>query len=222
MRFFYLILLITTSSIFISHASGCAMQKAYQKNPKQVGEIVPCSSRVGIKLTEQIKKDQSPKRIIEVGAGSGAITPKILAKMSAEDQLDLIEIEPLLCDVLKEKFGHQKNVSIHCMDFLAFKPASAYDYVISTLPLNSFPPDLVQKLTDHLVHVSKDGAFLSFVELKYLSALRKMVMKKAEKAEFNETRAIIEKFQKKYLTYETDVYLNFPPIIISHLKIDKR
>jgi phosphatidylethanolamine/phosphatidyl-N-methylethanolamine N-methyltransferase len=208
-------------SILMVLAESCTIYKAYQKNPRRVGEVVPCSSRVAKKLTELIRPEYSPKRILEVGAGSGAMTSKIITKMNENDHLDLVEIEPILCDVLKEKFGHVKNVSIHCTDFLQWHPKDKYDYVISTLPFNSFPHDLVQKLIDHLIDVSKDGANLSFVELKWLSSFRKIAMNKAEKEKFQKTLDTAGNFYKKYALYDTNVYMNFPPIIIYHLKIDK-
>jgi phosphatidylethanolamine/phosphatidyl-N-methylethanolamine N-methyltransferase len=202
--------------------TGCAIHKAYQKDAARVGEVAPCSARVAKKITEPIVKNHSPKRIIEVGAGSGALTNKILEKMTDLDHLDLIEIEPLLCDVLREKFGALKNVSIQCMDFLEWKPSAQYDYVVSTLPFNSFSPDLVQRLVDHLIEISKDGAYLGFVEYKWLSSFKLIGLPKKEKATFQKTREIIKNFRNKYGYYATDVYINFPPLIIYHLKIDKK
>lgn len=201
--------------------TSCAIHKAYQKDPARVGEVSPCSARVAKKITEPIIKNHSPKRIIEVGAGAGALTNKILEKMTDQDHLDLIEIEPILCDVLKEKFGNLKNVSIHCTDFLDFKPTTEYDYVVSTLPFNSFSPELVQRLVDHLIKISKNGAYLGFVEFKWLSSFRMMGLPKKEKETFQKTRDIIKNFRTKYGYYSTDVYINFPPLIIYHLKIDK-
>lgn len=197
------------------------MTKAYKKDPKAVGEVVPCSARVGKKITDNIKADHSPKVIVEVGAGDGALTPKILEKMTDLDHLDLVEIEPILCEELTKKFGHLKNVSIHCMDFLQFKPGYQYDYMVSTLPFNSFPPELTQKLIDHLIALAKNGAPLSFVEFKWLSSIRTLGMSKAEKAIHQKNRDIIEGFYKKYQLYDVDVYMNFPPIIVYHVKIVK-
>src|SRR5205823_2510234 len=123
----------------------------------------PLSARVAKKITEPIHRSATPKKIIEVGAGSGALTNKIISKMTEQDHLDLIEIEPILCDVLRDKFGRLKNVAIHCTDFLEWNPPYQYDDIVSTLPFNSFPPKLVQKLINHLIKVAKNNATLAFV-----------------------------------------------------------
>lgn len=200
---------------------SCAMYKAHKKDPKAVGEIVPLSARVAKIITQPIRKEDSPKKMMEVGAGSGALTKKIITKMTENDHLDLIEIEPLLCDVLREKFGHLKNVSIQCMDFLNWHPNYQYDYIVSTLPFNSFKHDLVQKLVDHLAELAKPSAYVAFVEFKWLSGFRMLGMNKAEKEEFLKTRSAIEGFYEKHKQYTSNVYLNFPPILIYHLKINK-
>jgi phospholipid N-methyltransferase len=212
---------LALSACFITLLGSCAITKAWQKNSQRVGELVPCSARVAKKITENIEPENSPKRIIEVGAGSGALTGKIIKKMNESDHLDLIEIEPLLCDELHKKFGQLKNVAIHCMDFLDWQPDYEYDYVVSTLPFNSFPPELTQKLIDHLVHVSKNGAYLGFVEYKWLSSLKRLGLNKSEIEGYQKNRDIIEGFYQKYRFYEVDVYINFPPIIVYHLKITK-
>jgi phosphatidylethanolamine/phosphatidyl-N-methylethanolamine N-methyltransferase len=207
--------------LILASTLSCAIHKARQKNAARVGELVPCSVQTAKDITSDIPKNKSPKIIIEVGAGSGAITHSIIKKMNEEDHLDLIEIEPILCEELQENFGQMKNVSIHCMDFLHFKPDYQYDYVVSTLPFNSFPADLVKKLIDHLVEVSKDGAYLGFVEFKFLPSLRTIGMNKDEKKEYKKTREVIKNFVALYGVAENSIFLNFPPILIFHLKIDK-
>lgn len=216
-KIFWIFITITLSIQPIS----CLIYRARQKNPEQTGELVPCSARVALKITETIDPNKTPKFIMEVGAGSGALTPKIISKMKESDHLDLIEIEPLLCEALREKFGYLKNVSIQCVDFLTWQPNYQYDYVISTLPFNSFPPELVQRAVDQLVLLSKDKAHLGFVEFKWLSSFRMLGMNKLEKETFMKTREIIRNFYLKYKAYDTDVYMNFPPIIVYHLIIDK-
>lgn len=214
-------IILLSAALAITQTSGCAIHKARAQDPERVGEVVPCSARVAIKITETIPAAHVPKRIIEVGAGSGALTPKIINKMHASDHLDLIEIEPILCAELKEKFGHLKNVTIQCLDFLLWKPTYQYDYIVSTLPFNSFPPELVKKLIDHLIAVAKDDAKLGFVEFKWLSSFREMGMKKIDKEQFQKTKKLIHDFHNTYKVYDTDVYMNFPPLVVYHLKIDK-
>lgn len=211
-------LLFLASLYFLS---SCAIIKARHKNPTQVGEIVPCSARVAKKVTETIDQDRGPKTILEIGAGSGALTGHIINKMTAKDVLDLIEIEPILCDELKNKFGQIPNVHIHCVDFLQFTSHDRYDYIVSSLPYNSFPPKLTQALIDHMLHLADANAYISFVEIKWFPMIKSWFLNQENKKQYQENREIINNLYNKYHLYSTSVYMNFPPIIVHHLRLKR-
>ncbi|HXW52861.1 MAG TPA: hypothetical protein VEL47_02020, partial [Myxococcota bacterium] len=77
--------LLTIFVLALPELTGCAIARAHKKSGSRVGEIVPLSARVAKKISEPIKLNQSPKKILEVGAGSGAMTPKIITKMTEQD-----------------------------------------------------------------------------------------------------------------------------------------
>lgn len=206
------------SAVFVS---SCVSYQAWSKNPARVGEISPFSARVAKKMVEPIKEGNAPKKILEIGPGGGGISEKIISKLKAGDHLDLVEIEPVFCESLQKQFGHLPNVSVHCVDFLKWQPEYQYDHVISTLPLNSFSPELVQNLIDNMVHVTKNGATLAFVAYKWIRPFRMLMLNKEEKEAYKKNLAIVDKFYADYGLHTTDVYINLPPTIIYHLKITK-
>lgn len=214
-----LFILPTSFMIFFLLTSvSCTFFKAWQNNPERVGEIAPSSSRVAKKMSETIKTDGDKKYLLEVGAGEGALTEKIIQKLRDIDHLDLIEIEPIFCKELSEKFGAIKNVAIHCLDFLVWQPSYQYDYVVTSLPFNSFPPSLTEQLMKHLLEVTKEHGKLSFYEFKWLPQIRPWFMNEAEIKVQAQNRSVIENFIKTYLVYQTTVYVNFPPVIVYHLE----
>lgn len=211
---FWLLLVLSFSLMCFS----CTFLKAWYNNPERVGEVVPSSSRVAKVMSDRIKTHGDKKYLLEVGAGEGALTDKIIQKLRDIDHLDLIEIEPIFCKELSEKFGAIKNITIHCLDFLTWKPSYQYDHVVTSLPFNSFPPSLTEQLMKHLLEVTKENGTISFYEFKWLPQIRHWFMNEADTKIQAQNREHIENFIKNYLVYQTTVYLNFPPVIVYHLE----
>ncbi len=74
--------------------------KKYLKNPQSVGSVIPSSVFLGQAIYNSIKElDQAS--IIEIGAGTGAITQHI----SSLNPL-LVEIDKEFCTLLKQNYPH--------------------------------------------------------------------------------------------------------------------
>lgn len=200
--------------------SGCTMMRLRASNPQEIGAIAESSSRLAKVITQLVPKTSPPKRILEVGAGTGVFTRKLVEKLGPDDHFDVVELMPELCEVLHEKFDNIQNVEIFCGDILKFETKKPYDYVVSGLPFNSFSADLVEKVTKKLTELAKPGALCSFFEYKWLSNFRSMSMSTQEKDEFNETRMAVETFVQKYRMFSTSVYLNIPPADVHFLRLE--
>ena len=197
--------------------------QSFIANRKQIGAIAPCSPYVGAELVRYIAKDTAPKRILEVGAGTGVLTYEIIEKMRKHgDYLDVIEIDPELCKILQEKFKDHKNVTVHCISIIDWKPQYKYDYIISSLPFNSFSESFVKSILDHYVHIIKPQGILSYVEYIGLPKINKRFLKTAEAVEdFEKLQKMLTKFRKKYAIKTVNIFLNVPPIHVHHLRIEK-
>ena len=113
----------------------------YAQNPAAIGSISPSSVFLAKKIVQFIPTDDDgqARRYLEVGAGTGAFTGELIKKMKANDQLDIVELDPYFCKLLKEKFK-KPQVHVHCVPIEQWKPDYQYDAIVSGLPLNSFPP----------------------------------------------------------------------------------
>ena len=75
----------------------------FLKHPQDIGALSPSSQRLAEAMTRYVKKESeksSSKYYLEAGAGTGSFTKAIIEKLSPEDHLDIIEINPNFC---KEK-----------------------------------------------------------------------------------------------------------------------
>src|SRR5262249_35014534 len=135
------------------------------RNPKLVGAIAPLSESVAKKMVKYFKNrpKDTPCKILEVGAGTGNITKSIIKLLNDKDILDVIEIDPECCKILVKKFKNNHQVRVHCLSILDWIPEYHYDFIISTLPFNSFSVDFVDQVTRHYKSLSNSESVYTYV-----------------------------------------------------------
>ena len=220
---------ISCAAMVVGLSCGCVMQglwsesraffSAFLKSPSKVASIIPSSrflSRAMCKYTDSLEQ---PVRILELGAGTGPVTEQIVAKMKEDDVLDVIEINPELSKVLEQKFGHLPNVRILCMSMLDWEPPYKYDFVVSTMPHNTFEPDFVRLILKGYERLIKPGGVISYVELAVLSRLKKTFAFGESRLRINEISQIMNDFREKYGFDRDTVLLNAPPAHAFHLRM---
>jgi len=134
------------------------------KQPKQIGAAIPSSKKLGRAMAEQIPMHEDAL-IIELGAGTGAITQQIKAKIHKPENFLVIERSKGLADYLKKQFS-DLNV-IHGDAAELEKIIAPYNKkvcaIVSSLPLRSLNKAVVRKIEDAANKVlEKDGVFIQF------------------------------------------------------------
>lgn len=139
------------------------------KNPNQMGAMGPCSPYVGRAVIGCIPKKVVgiPRRFLEVGAGTGAISEQLIKNIDEDDTVDLVEMQKLLCDLLTKKFcstiKDATQVKVHCMPIQKFKSEHKYDSILITVPFLACPFDVVKDIWEHVVPLLADGGTVSYV-----------------------------------------------------------
>ncbi len=188
-------------------------------NSKTVGAFSPCSRTVAQEVSACIAHNHGPLNILEVGAGTGALTSAIIEKLNPDDRLDLIEIIPEYCSVLHKQFGEQKNVSIQQRSILDWQPTHSYDFIICSLPFNIFPPKKVKMFLTHLQKLIKPGGTFSYVELMWLTQIKKYFLPLKQRTRLENTLTIMAQFRKNYGIKTVPIYWNITPIYVHHLRL---
>lgn len=201
--------------------------KGILRNPLQVGAFSPCSVFVAKEITKYVAADKKSDtlRVLEVGAGSGVLTTqleKVLQDRKGSYILDVIEIDQEYCDLLKKRFAHSPNVTIHCIDVTKFNAPAKYDYIITTLPFNVMDTELIARILKQYEHMIANNGILSYVEHIGLPALKEKTLSGKEKELFSEKRTTVNSFKDKYLLETTNVYRNITPLYVHHLKINNK
>lgn len=204
--------------LLITHISSCTFFGLYTKKPETIGAIAPSSSYLAQTMIKNLDCNITPKRILEVGGGTGVMTSEIKKCLTPQDELIVYEIEEDLCKILNEKFGDKKNIKILCKDIRTIDTKQKFDYIVSTLPLNSFPAVFVKEIFSLYFNILKEDGVLSFFEYLYLQSFRKYIGTDESIRKTKKLRSVIENTIRKYSFDEDNVLLNLPPAVVYFLK----
>lgn len=150
----------------------------YIKNPRVVGAIAPSGKSLAEKMIDNIDF-RNVKCVVEYGPGTGVFTEKILARVKSDAIVLLIEINKEFYDILKNQYGHKKNVIIindsaeNIDKILNENNIEKVDYIISGLPFASLPKNISSNILMKTSKILRDnGEFVTFqystFKLKFL------------------------------------------------------
>src|SRR5713226_4856561 len=124
-----------------------------RRNFRDIGSLLPSSRFLAHALVSELKKRRSPRRILEVGPGTGSVTAQILRYLLPGDQLDLVELNSHFIFLLQQRFEdewkfwrHRERVRLLNSAVEQLPGDGTYDFIISGLPLNSFPVAQVREI----------------------------------------------------------------------------
>lgn len=190
----------------------------FLRNLRQSGAILPSSSALARAMTSYLARKQGQVRVLEVGAGTGALTAGIVPLLRPGDALDIVEINPELMARLQRKFQslpqfHTDGVAVRFIneDVRNVSFERDYDYIIFSLPLTNFPPGMVQELLDLMMSCLKPGGVFSYVKYIFISRLKSVFGGARLRADMKANQAITHAFAEKYQIERRAVWRNIPP-----------
>ncbi len=209
--------------------------KGILKNPLRVGCISPCSKFVGKEIVKYVAQEASafakatadradtikPLRILEVGGGSGALTDplrKALEESGASYCLDVLEIDPEYCKVLRLKFVHDENIMIYCVDAATWQPGEKYDFIISSIPFMSLDADIVRNIINNYQTLIKPNGMISYIEHMLFPQIAPYFMNHEKREDYFEKKNLIADFREQFKFETAKVWLNVTPLYVHHLK----
>jgi phosphatidylethanolamine/phosphatidyl-N-methylethanolamine N-methyltransferase len=137
------------------------------QNPRQVCSLFPSSPFVGRAMTEVIG-DRIDSHVIELGAGTGAVTRQLIRNGVQADKLTLIEIDAQLGGHLRRRFPDVDVVIASAQDLSKLwkeRNGSSVGAIVSTLPMRLFSKRLIYLVMKNSLQVLEDGGM--FVQFTY-------------------------------------------------------
>jgi phospholipid N-methyltransferase len=109
--------------------------RRFLTSPKSIGAVMPSSIQLARTMAETIKPGD---RVLEIGAGTGALTQSILERLSSPALLTSVEIDPELCREFSNNFPDVRLVTGDAEDIL--KASSGFDAIVSGIPFAVMEP----------------------------------------------------------------------------------
>jgi len=167
----------------------------------------------------------SPKRVLEVGCGTGAFTQAILAKLQDGDEFHIVElssefskaVEVSLLQPFREK-NPKIEIVLHNASIEDSDIEGTFDAIICGLPFNNFPLDFVDHLFAVMFGFLKQGGELAYFEYLGLLRLKRVFgFPKIRRETKQRTRDINNRFAK-HLGAQSTVWRNVPSCRVIRLR----
>ncbi len=201
----------------------------------KTGAIAPSSRFLARAAAAAIPASSAPLAVMEVGAGTGALTSEIVERLPAGSVLDIYEMNPVFARHLALKFGDGaiiqdqesaiarsgwKGIEVRINNRCATEipEGSRYDAIVSGLPLNNFEPSLVRQILERLLGTLKPGGVLTYFEYLLIRQLKSLTTGKEGRRRLRRVSRITGGFLEKYEFHRDAVLLNIPPALVHHLR----
>lgn len=199
--------------------------KQFVRDPGTVGSITPSSRHLALELAAPFSKRRAPARVLEVGAGTGAVTRHLADMLGPADTLDICEIDPALAGYLEDKLiagGPLKHhhadgrVRMLTMPIQQIDPTQSYDYIISGLPLTAFEPGDVKQILGIIQSVLSPGGVFSYFEYSGIRAVMSTFCPGATGRRVRAVSAILTRQIRSFQVRRKTVIRNIPPAVVRH------
>lgn len=186
---------------------------------REVGALAATTHAVANAVVAPITHRETPIQVLEVGAGTGAITQAILRRLASDDHLDVYEINAAFAAVLRQTVGSITGpmVQVYEADIESLAPEARYDFIVSSLPLLNLPPDKVDRVFTLLLSALKPGGTLSYYDY-WAKELRQFIHGTAERRRVREILRITRSYLHRYEYHHQIMFKNVPPASIHYLR----
>lgn len=189
------------------------------------GAVLPSGRALARRLARFVREMPGPKRILEVGPGTGAVTRWIVEAMGPEDRLDLVELNDRFVARLGERFQTEapfrrvaERATIYHCPIQDLAGESRYDTLISGLPLNNFSVELVESILGVLARLARPGATLSFFEYIAIRRAKALVSGAEQRTRLKGIEAVLGELLEEREIARNPVWGNVPPAWVHHVR----
>lgn len=149
---------------FVSLAVFCS---EFITTPRHIGALLPSSGRLARRIADQVPATGNGY-IVELGAGTGAITRALVNHLAEPERLVCIERSPALANMLRQRFpglhiieGDAMHLDRLLTDTVG--PHAHVSHVVSSLPLRSLAPACVREISRQVNRqLPSDGHYIQF------------------------------------------------------------
>jgi len=197
----------------------------FLRNYETTGSIIPSGRVLGTALSRHVGQGSVPQRILEAGPGTGAVTSCIVERMRHDDQLWMVELNPIFAAHLRTAFNEKPEflaVADRCHlvegSVQALGKDGQFDLVVSGLPLNNFSAEDVRIILDAYSRLLKPTGILSFFQYIFIRSAKMMVSTGSERDRLRGVGVAIETMLGQREFAREWIWPNVPPAWVHHIR----
>ena len=191
---------------------------------RHTGAIWPSGDALAREMTRTFREHDGPRRILEVGPGTGAFTRHILKELREHDEFDIVEINPVFCRHLESNLLEPYRrrtapaaVGLHHAAIEDADLAGTYDHIVCGLPFNNFPPSLVRSIFRRMIELLDSDGDLSYFEYAAVRAMKAPVAGRSMRHKMRRLDAHAKSLARRHAGRRTLVMANIPPAVAVRL-----
>lgn len=192
------------------------------------GAIAPSGKALSKALARFVpppRDAHGPRRILEVGPGTGAVTCAVIDALGPVDTLDLVELNDRFAERIRQRIAGDPQFQQATGRLQLFHQSvedlpedPKYHAIVSGLPLNNFPIELVERLLKALTSRLAPGGTLSFFEYVCIRTLKATVSGRAERTRLRQIGHAIGDLLERHEFHRDLVWTNLPPAWVHHIR----
>ena len=154
---------LTWLDVRLCLSSVLALWQEFLQHPISVGAVLPSSPWLAQAIAAAVPLD-SQALIVEIGAGTGAVTRALLARGIAPSRLLVVERSAKLCKLLRHRFPYLVVVHGDAAELTRWVgPQDTVCAIVSSLPLRSLPDATVTVIAAQMHELlATDGMLVQF------------------------------------------------------------
>jgi phospholipid N-methyltransferase len=185
---------------------------------RTVGSIAPSSAALARAMTKGLRARLGSRRVLEVGAGTGAFTEAILSTLRPGDHFDVVEVNPSFASAVERRLiapyrasQPSATVTMHATAIELAALDGNYDFVVCGLPFNNFPPDVTQSIFTKMIDLMRAGGELTYFEYVAVRALKKPFAGAGGRSRIHAHEAFLRSTARDHTVTGELVLGNIPP-----------
>ena len=171
----------------------------FLRAPQEIGAILPSSPYLARRMLKAVHLENA-RIVVELGAGTGAITTELLNRIEAKTRLIIIDSNAEAISILRQRLPDRENLTLihgdarELQSLLQSMQIARVDAIVSSLPYASMSEETVNQILSQSAQLLADTGH--FVAFQYTPVIKRIL-----KIHFEIHHSEIE-------------FINFPPAIV--------
>ncbi len=212
--------------------------RQFRESYHTTGAVLPSGRGLSLALAHFVRRGDTPtgeaasaagsrpRRILEVGPGTGAVTAQIAREMRSDDRLTLVERNEEFVGHLREQLNSlaafqsaRERIKLVHSSVEDLPDSEPYDRIISGLPLNNFSIELVDRLLAKMQKLLAPGGVLSFFEYVAIRRAKAMVSSRTDRERLRGIEQLLGNLLRASEIRRDLVLANVPPAWVHHVRL---